>query len=112
MFGWFRNKSPQPTGPDVSMDEWPFQDSENVAVFTTRHVIKGREPILAVFHEAEDGAWQFISAAGASVADLMIVSLRSVFDIDPSIADLADLPPGWEASRRSRGEPWRRQASE
>ena len=94
------------------MNPWPFEDSENVAVFTTRQVVNGREPILAVFHDAEDGAWQFISAAGANEADLMIVSLRQVFDIDPSIAELADLPPGWEASRRAPGQPWQRQARE
>jgi hypothetical protein len=94
------------------MAEWPFEDAENVAAFTTRQVVRGREPILAVFHEAEDGAWQFISAAGASMADLMIVSLREVFDIDPSIGELADLPPGWQASRRAASEPWQWQETE
>jgi len=112
MFGWFKKKSPQPAGPDFSMNEWPFEDVENVAVFTTRQVVKDREPIVAVFHGAEDGAWQFHSAHHATMADLMIVSLREVFDVDPSIAALADLPLGWEASRLAPGQRWQRQASE
>jgi hypothetical protein len=73
------------------------EDVENVVAFTTRQVVDGREPILAVFHGAEDGAWQFISAVGATMADLMIVSLRQVFDIDPSIVEVGR-PSYWMGS--------------
>jgi hypothetical protein len=94
------------------MNAWPFADPENVATFTTRQVVRGGEPILAVFHDAEDGTWQFHTGAAPRMADLMIVSLHEVVDLDPSIAELADLPPGWEASRRTPGEPWQRRVSE
>jgi hypothetical protein len=112
MFGWFKKKSPQPAGLDSSMDEWPFADSENVATLTTRQVVEDGEPILIVFHYADDGMWQLSTAASFEEADAMIVSLREVFDIDPSIGELADLPPGWRASRRAAGEPWQRQETE
>ncbi|HEX8905857.1 MAG TPA: hypothetical protein VF771_13485 [Longimicrobiaceae bacterium] len=94
------------------MKEWPFADPETVATFTTRQVTRGGEPILAVFHDAEDGSWQFTTGAALKMDDMMIVSLREVFDLDPSIAEVADLPLGWEASRTAPGEPWQRRASE
>jgi len=94
------------------MSEWPFQDSENVATLTTKQIVEGRDPILAAYHYADDGMWQFGSAAAFDEADAAVVSLRYVFDIDPSIAELADLPFGWEASRRAPGQPWLREPSE
>lgn len=42
------------------------------------------------------------------MADAMLVSLRLVFGIDPTIGELFDLPVGWEAERSGIGEPWRR----
>lgn len=94
------------------MREWPFEEPENVATLTTRQVLEGGEPILHVFHYGDDGMWQFSSAEAFDDADARIVSLRQVFDLDPSIGDLAGLPPGWEASRRAPGEPWRPRVSE
>jgi hypothetical protein len=94
------------------MDRWPFEDPENVATLTTRQVVKDGEPILNVFHYADDGMWQFSTAAAFEEADAMVVSLRDIFEIDPSIGELAGLPPGWQASRQGPGEPWQRQMSE
>lgn len=94
------------------MEAWPFDDPENVAVFTTRQVMRDGRPILWVSHDAEDGAWQFHSGEAVEVADAMLVSLRSVFRLDPSIGELADLPLVWKAWRTAPGDPWRRQPSD
>jgi hypothetical protein len=39
-----------------TLDEgWPFDDSPNVAVITTRQVTENNAPILLVSHDEEDG---------------------------------------------------------
>jgi hypothetical protein len=92
------------------MAEWPFDEPENVATMTVRQVTHGGQPILMVSHDADDGMWQFLTGGPVEMADAMIVSLREVFTIDPSIGELADLPLGWTAERSSPGQPWRRQS--
>jgi hypothetical protein len=91
------------------VNDWPFDDPENVATMTVRQVIHGGKPILLVAHDADDGMWQFLTGDPVDIADAMLVSLREVFRIDPSIGVLADLPPGWTAQRSAIGLPWHRQ---
>lgn len=89
-------------------DSWRFDDPPNVAVFTTRAVVQGGQPILLVTHDEEDGAWQFHSGAEASVEEALVVSLRTIAKLDPSIEELADLPYGWIARRANATSPWTR----
>jgi hypothetical protein len=93
---------------DQRLSKWPFHDPENVATFTVRQVTEKQLPILRVIHDADDGGWQFLTGAPIDMADAMLVSLRLVFGIDPTIGELFDLPVGWEAERSGIGEPWRR----
>jgi hypothetical protein len=90
------------------MHEWPFADPENVAVMTARQVTHGGQPILYVSHDEEDGMWQFLTGGPVDMADAMVVGLREVYDMDPSVGELADLPLGWIARRAAVGRPWRR----
>lgn len=90
------------------MGDWPFDDPENVATMTVRQVTHGGQPILLVVHDAEDGMWQFLTGGPVEMADAMIVSLREVFRIDPSIGELAELPLGWTDERSAVGQPWQR----
>ena len=90
------------------MDDWPFDDPENVATMTVRQITHGGQPILLVSHDADDGMWQFLTGGPVEMADAMVVSLREVYRIDPSIAGVADLPPGWQAWRSAAGQPWQR----
>jgi hypothetical protein len=94
------------------MEDWPFDEPENVATLTVRQITHGAQPILYVSHDASDGMWQFLTGAPVKMADAMLVSLREVYDIDPSITELADLPLGWQAQRAAPGQPWRRQSKE
>jgi hypothetical protein len=95
----------------LSMDNWPFDDPENVATMTVRHIVHGGHPILLVSHDAEDGMWQFLTGGPVDMADTMLVSLREVYRIDPSIAELVDLPLGWQAQRGTVGQAWQRRPS-
>jgi len=90
------------------MDNWPFDDPPNVASITVRQIVHGGEPIRLVAHDAEDGGWQFLTGEAVDVADAMLVSLASIVRRDPSIAELANLPRGWRASRAAVGHPWQR----
>jgi len=91
------------------MSDWLFRDPENTAVFTTRQVVDDGAPILRVSHDADDDSWQFHAAGTPRLADARILALREVIDLDPSVAALADLPPGWVAVRASPHTPWVRQ---
>ncbi len=90
------------------MGMWPFDDAENVATMTVRQIMDGRQPILVVTHDADDGMWQFLPGDPVEMSDAILVSLREVYDIDPSVAELADLPLGWTAQRSTPKQPWRR----
>jgi hypothetical protein len=91
-----------------TISHWPFQDPQNVAVFTTKQVVKKRKPILFVTHDADDGAWQFHSGDMARDGDAMILALSEIVGIDPTVAELADLPLGYKASCISPSSPWKR----
>ena len=86
--------------------EWPFEDEPRVAVLTTSHVMRNREPILRVSHDADDGTWQFHCGEPVSMRDAMIVALEEVLEIDPTIASLANLPLGYCATRNDRASAW------
>jgi hypothetical protein len=38
-----------------------FQESDSIAVFTTKFVLNDGKDITIVYHDKEDGAWQFFS---------------------------------------------------
>jgi hypothetical protein len=87
--------------------KWPFTDPENTAVISTVGVIKRREPVCLVCHD-EDGSWQFLDGGPFIVADAMVVSLSEVVTSDHSLLELADLPLGWQAARKSAHSMWQR----
>ena len=66
------------------------------------------EPIVLVSHEADDHSWQFVGASGFSMADALLVSLESIVKVDPTVLEIADLPPGWQALRDAIGKAWNR----
>ena len=92
----------------MAKPKWPFDDPPNVATITVRQIVEGSAPILLVARDAEDGGWQFLTGGRVDVADGMVVSLRSMFERDPTIAELADLEPGWQATRKRVGAAWKR----
>jgi len=92
----------------MSSDQWPFTEPRNHAAFLTREVLEEIEPILHVIHD-EDGDWQFIGLTDGSIANARLVCLEHPINMDSSVSELADLPPGWHAIRESPKHGWRRE---
>jgi hypothetical protein len=62
---------------------------------------------LLAAHE-DDDTWQFLWGGEVTKDDMKILCLGCMFLIDPSIAELADLPIGWQAERVAPGQQWTR----
>lgn len=87
---------------------WPFSDPPNTMAFVSRSYFH-TDPICRVYHNWEDGTWEFHPDGDASDSDIMIVCLHDVSDRDSSIDQLSDLPHGWMAERSDQSAPWIRQ---
>lgn len=87
---------------------WPFDQPPNCATFTTRHVLTDHRPITRVVHDESDHGWHFLSDDGASMADAMLVCLKEIVAHDETVLEIADIPPGWVATREAIGSPWLR----
>lgn len=85
-----------------------FSDSLNTAVFTTKFVIRDKQTITTIFHDYEDGAWQFFSDDHfKNYEDVaMVVSLEEIIELDKTILEIADLPLGYVAVRKSLKGRW------
>jgi hypothetical protein len=94
----------------TAMANWPFDDPPNVAAITVRQIVEGGAPILLVARDAHAG-WQFLTGEECNMADALVVSLRSILERDPTIAELTDLKPGWQATRERVGAAWKREAA-
>lgn len=90
-------------------DDWPFDQPRNCAVITTRQVMNQIEPILAVYHDEDDHGWQFIGTSDASESNGCVIKLKEAVSLDPTVAEVADIPPGWFASRADATSAWQRQ---
>lgn len=56
--------------------------------------------------------WQILCGTTNDPKDGRIVCLGCIFESDPSMRELADLPLGWRAARDGPGKPWYREPSE
>jgi hypothetical protein len=89
------------------MADFPAGD---VAI-TTRQVMRDGWPILLVTRDADDGAWQFVNGRGdtADTDSALVVDATRITALDPTVAELADLPLGWRAWREAPDKPWTRE---
>ena len=89
---------------------WVFKDPPNMAVIADRKIVREQDWIAHVFHDADDGGWQFHNSDldAPKLADALVVSLQEIAALDPSVAKLADLPLGWRAWPDSKGSDWQR----
>lgn len=85
-----------------------FPDDPKTAVFTTKYVVDQKKVITYVSHDAEDGAWQFLSdeAIEDYVTVARVISLEQVIKLDPTLLEVADLPLGYFAERKSKKDKW------
>jgi len=66
------------------------------------------EPIVLVSHDADDHGWQFIGTSDVVMVDARLVCLHEIVQIDPTVLEVADLAPGWQAFRDTVGGSWSR----
>jgi hypothetical protein len=86
---------------------WKFDQKPNVACITCSSVITGA-PVLVVTHYQDDHSWAFLDGQTFSTEDALVVAMSSVIDLHPDLAEIADLPPGWTATRNGQITPWSR----
>jgi len=91
-----------------AINNWPFDQPRNCTTLTMRQVLNSSEPILLVSHDADDHGWQFIGSSDASVEDGRVVCLEEIVTLDRTVLEVADLPPGWQATREHVGGEWTR----
>ena len=96
----------------MKSDLWPFDQPRNYAVFTTREVLKRREPTLRVRHDIDDHGWQFMGLTDGTLENARLIALQETVELDPSVLELADLPVGWHAVRERPENPWVQECTE
>jgi len=94
-----------------SATEWKFDQARNVACITCRSVIGGK-PVLIATHYEDDDSWGFLDGQPVDMAEAMVVAMSTVIDRHRDLDEIADLPPGWTATRDAVGEPWLRQPTD
>lgn len=87
-----------------------FNDPPNVAVLTTKQILEQKSDILLVFHDEDDGMWQFLDRESVDENDVKMISLEEMVKCDNSILQISDLPLGWVAWREHKEDIWTQQA--
>lgn len=90
-----------------SFANWPFADPVSTGAFCTALVAREHYPALRVVHD-HDGDWQFLDATTDDPGEPVLLCLGCVFESDPTLAEIADLPRGWAACREQPGAAWER----
>jgi hypothetical protein len=91
---------------------WPFPDPKETEVITLGRILRGEAPVRLVTHDLDDGAWQFLDGEHVFEEDAVVVLLGEIVQLDETLVELADLPPGAYAWRPDPGRPWSRAAGE
>lgn len=86
--------------------DFPFDDAPNTATSVCKHIIEQGAPIIYVSHNEDDGMWQFLCGGQHEADNAKLVSLKWVYEHDPSVATLKDMPMGCYAERKSLQDKW------
>lgn len=84
-----------------------FDIDENTMVITTVDIINKKKKVVLVFHDKEDGMWEFLDGEDVSEESAAIISISEMEQIDSSIGELCDLPLGCGAFRDDETQPWK-----
>jgi hypothetical protein len=98
--------------PTSSLHRWRASLPPHTGVYTTKRIVQGEEPVTHVFHDSNDGAWQFHGPTESKDEDCILACLHHVVDRDPSVESLFDLPPGWNAHRDGPAAAWVRELTQ
>jgi len=67
---------------------------------------------LLVTHYDDDHSWGFQSGLSMTSSDGQVIAMAEILDYDPTVAEVADLDPGWSAQRQIVGGEWTRTKDE
>lgn len=81
----------------------------NQAVFTSKQAVDGT-PILLVIHD-EDGEWQFLTGDTITEADIMLVSVAQIIQLDGTLKQVLEIEKGISVTRQTVGDRWVAQRS-
>jgi hypothetical protein len=73
---------------------------------TTPAIANGQRPVLRVLHEEGPGGWQFYDGGNLVGVSPVVLPKTEFLRLDPSLRTIKDLPVGWEATRKSKSDPW------
>lgn len=90
----------------MNPNQWIFDQAPNGAAITCTHITRDGDPILLVTHYEDDHSWGFLSGKPVVVEDGQVVAMKTIVDLDPTVMQVADLPPGWSAERDAVGDIW------
>ncbi len=78
-----------------------FKEDKNTMVITTRNVINKCDIITTVYHDNDDGMWQFLGKTQIDETNAVLVSLEEICMIDESVNELHQMPCGYMAYREN-----------
>ena len=87
---------------------WPFDQGQDTAALVSKSIVYEGRPILFVTHDEHDHGWQFLDGSDPP-SEFVHVCMSHPVNLDPSLLEIADLPPGWCAWRDRVGSPWLRE---
>ncbi|CAN7438538.1 hypothetical protein IB277_07755 [Ensifer sp. ENS07] len=90
---------------------WKFDQAPDVACVTCRSVLAGH-PVLVATHHEDDHSWAFTDGAPIDMPKVLVVAMAEVVERHTDLDEIADLPPGWSATRGSANGPWSRQQND
>lgn len=81
---------------------------QRLGVYCCGHLFRRERPALLVARE--DGDWQFLcgNVDHNDPLEPYHVSVGALLDMDPTLNEIADLPPEWEAERSEIRADWLR----
>src|SRR4051812_48578218 len=92
------------------MNPWLFPDSPETTALTLRSILEEGRSVKFVEHD-ENGGWHFFDGRSTfSGPELIFARLGKLVELDPSLAEVSDLPSGWRAWRAEVGCPWTRES--
>lgn len=87
---------------------WAFDQAPDVACITCRSVVDGA-PVLVVTHYEDDHSWAFLDGQAYDPSSTLVVAMSTVLERHPTLTEVADLLPGWTATRPAADQPWSRE---
>ena len=85
---------------------WKFDQTPEVSALTTKQVLEKDLPVLLVIHYGDDCSWAFLCDTTEEESDSKMTTMEEMVKKDPTLEEIADLPPGWIAYRDFVGDEW------